>query len=363
MEYLAPIDDEKFDLVVAERLDSGIELLREESFDVVLLDLNLPDSDGLATFENLHDQAPMAPVIVLTGLNDNVTGLAAVKAGAQDYLQKGGVDRSVLVRTIRYSIERSFLEWQILQSNQTLEDRVELRTQELEAARELASRSEKLAMIGQLSGGVAHDLRNPLGAIKNAAYLLKRRSQNNSSDQSIDEISKWIDVIEREVTNANDVITNLLAFGASKDLVLSELQIHDVVQDSLDSLSLKPGISLSLNIDAGLPPVLGEASQLTRVFQNLFANAQDSMHSDGRLSIDAQRQEPCVKIVISDTGCGIGPDYLEKIFEPLFTAKSHGTGLGLAICQEIIDKHNGSITVESQIGAGSSFTVLIPIAP
>ena len=363
-EYLTPVDEGSFDVTVAERLDSGIELLRERSFDVVLLDLTLPDSAGLATFEKVRDQALMVPVIVLTGLDDKATGLAAVKAGAQDYLLKGEVDGPVLVRALKYSLERSYLESQILLSNQTLEERVELRTRELEAARDRAYRSEKLAIIGQLSGGVAHDLRNPLGAIRNAAFLLKKRNQNDWTNQSKDDVAQWIDVIEREVTRANDVITNLLSLGgSSKAMELSEIQVSDVIHGSLASSSLTQGIDRSLTIEPDLPPVLGNHPHLTRVIQNLIVNAQDSMGAAGRLTIDAQREESWVKIVVSDTGCGIDSADLEKIFEPLFTAKPHGTGLGLAICQEIINKHNGSISVESVIGVGTSFTVRIPVAP
>lgn len=362
IEYLAPAGEARFNVTVAGRLDSGKNLLDDEIYDIVLLDLNLPDSDGLATFEHLHSHSPLVPVIVLTGLDSDEIGIAAMHKGAQDYLFKGDANRSALVRSIRYSIERAQLEFQILETNRSLEHRVELRTQELEAARELASRSEKLALIGQWSGGIAHDLRNPLGAISNAAFYLKRRFNAGEASFDDDDFSQWIDLIGREVTRANDVITNLLSNGSNKELVLSNIRIGDVIQDSLDSFTLSENVLLSLIIDSNLPPVFGDASQLTRVFQNLMANAQDAMQNDGRLSIGAQGKEESVEIVISDTGSGISPENLEKIFEPLYTDKTHGTGLGLAICQEIISKHNGSISVESEVGAGASFTILIPIA-
>ena len=107
---------------------------------------------------------------------------------------------------------------------------------------------------------------------------------------------------------------------------------------------------------------MGDESQLTRVMQNLVSNAREAMGNGGRLSISAPRVHESVAVVISDTGDGVDPENLEKIFEPLYTDKIHGTGLGLAICQEIIGKHNGSISVESAIGAGASFTIVIPIA-
>lgn len=362
IEYLSPSGEARFNVTVAERLESGKNLLDAEAFDAVLLDLNLPDSDGLGTFERLHSHAPLVPVIVLTGLDRDDVGIAALKKGAQDYLFKGDADRSSLVRSIRYSIECARLESQILQTNQSLEERVKLRTQELETARERASRSEKLAIIGQLSGGIAHDLRNPLSAISNAAYYLKTKFNAGGPSVNDENISQWIELISREVTLANDVITNLLSHGSNKQLAFSDIQIGHVIQDSLDSFVLNENIVLSITIDPDLPPISGDASQLTRVLQNLAANAQDAMETGGRLSITAQQTGGFVEIVITDTGSGIDPENIDRIFEPLFSGKSHGTGLGLAICHEIIDKHDGEISVTSKIGTGTSFTIQIPAA-
>jgi len=361
-EYLSPPGDAGFEVTVSKRLESGKILLDKEAFAAVLLDLSLPDSEGLATLEQIQEHASSVPIIVLTGLDSDVVGIAALQKGAQDYLFKGDADRPTLVRAIRYSIERARLESQILQTNQSLEERVELRTRELEIARERASRSEKLAIIGKLSGGVAHDLRSPLGAIKNAAFYLKRKCDIDWPGQNNADIMEWIQVIDDQATRANDVITNLLSFGSSKELVFSETQISDVIRDSLASVPLGEKLALSLSVDPDLPPVLGDASQLIRVFENLVTNAQDAMENDGCLSIDAHRSGGSVKIVISDTGSGIDPENIEKIFEPLYTAKFHGTGLGLTICQEIVSKHNGSISVESEINRGTSFTIFIPVA-
>jgi len=359
MEFLSLSDDERFEVTVAERLDSGMEKLEQESFDLVLLDLTLLDSSGLATFEKISSQSQFIPVIVLTGLDDKTIGVAAVKLGAQEYLSKGEVNQSVLVRTINHSIERASLEWQILQANHNLEERVALRTHELEIERARASRSEKLALIGKLSGGLAHDLRNPLGAIKNATYYLKRKYHYDGSDQA-DDLSQWIDLIEREATVASNVITNLLSSRSTNKTEFSEVQLHDTIHESLTVFVLEKRIELSVFVDLQLPTIMGDSSQLKRVFQNLVGNAQDAIENHGRLNIDARRQSGSVKIVISDTGIGISPENLEYIFEPLYTNKPYGTGLGLSVCQEIIHNHNGSLTVESTIGSGTAFTILIP---
>ncbi len=125
---------------------------------------------------------------------------------------------------------------------------------------------------------------------------------------------------------------------------------------------LNEGIDLSITIEPGLPLVLGDDSHLIRTLQNLVANSQDAMEIGGRLSVSAMAKDGSVEIVVSDTGGGIAPENLEKIFDPLYTGKSSGTGLGLAICHEIISKHHGSISVASEIGVGTSFTICIPFA-
>ena len=361
-EYLSPAGAARFKVTVAGRLESGKSLLDAETFDVVLLDLNLPDSDGLDTFERLHAHAPSVPVIVLTGLDSDDVGIAALKEGAQDYMFKGDADRLTLVRSIRHSIERARLESQILLANQSLEERVKLRTEELEAERERALRSEKLAMIGQLSGGIAHDLRNPLSAISNAAYYLKRKFNAGEPRVNIEAVSEWVELISSEVNRANGIITGLLSHGANKQMAFTDVQIGEVIRDSLASFVLNDNIVLSITTAPNLPLVLGDPPQLTRVLQNLVANAQDAMERGGCLSITAQRAEGFVEIVVTDTGSGIQSESIDKIFEPLFSEKTHGTGLGLAICHEIIDKHAGNISVKSKVGTGTSFTVLIPIA-
>ena len=351
-----------FTVTIADRLESGKQLLDEESFDAVLLDLTLPDSEGLATFERLNSHAPTVPIIVLTGLDSDYFGIGAVKKGAQDYLIKGDIDRSILIRAIRYAIERAALESQIVQSNESLEERVTLRTKELEAERARASRSEQLAMIGQLSGGIAHDLRNPLGAIKNAAYLVKKKFDDDRTAVNPEDITHWIDLIVDESIRANEVITNLLAVGSHTEPKFSEIQIGDIIQSSLTSFVLNEDIILSIAIDPDLPTIMGDASQLVRAIQNLMANAQEAMEEGGRLEIAAHRANGSVEIVITDTGSGILEENMEKIFEPLYSDKTYGTGLGLAICQEIISNHRGTISVISEVREGTSFTIQIPFA-
>ncbi|MBC8280931.1 MAG: GAF domain-containing protein [Chloroflexi bacterium] len=285
-------------------------------------------------------------------------GVLVENALLHDESEKTREDLQVLAEALSNSNKM------IHDSNMMLEERVNIRTQELEAARERAMRSEKLAIIGQLSGGIAHDLRNPLGAIKNAAYLTKRRFNSTEILENKESIVNLLELIDGEIGRAEDVITNLLSYGSNREITSTEIQIEDVIRNSLAGFVLEEDVSLITDTKPGLPSILGDASQLIRVLQNLVLNAQDAIQdseqAEGCISIKAQRKDGSLEIVVADNGSGISPENLDKIFDPLYTAKSHGTGLGLAICQEIINKHNGTISVESEDGVGTSFRISIP---
>ena len=201
-----------------------------------------------------------------------------------------------------------------------------------------------------------------MGAIENAAYLINRKFEAEWSTENKEKIAELLELMSGEIARANDVISNLLSFGSNREIAFSQIEIGDVINDSVTSFVLHENIDLSVTIESKLPLVLGEASHLVRALQNLVANAQDAMENGGRLRIDACGIEGSVEIVISDTGSGIDPKNIDRIFDPLYSEKFNGTGLGLAICQEIINKHNGSISVESKVGTGTSFTIRIPLA-
>lgn len=311
---------------------------------------------GLVTVISREKSAFGEEIIELVTFIVERLGLVVENSLLHDQSEKSHRDMQQLAEALSYSNER------INESNQQLEERVQVRTRELEAARERAMRSEKLALIGQLSGGIAHDLRNPLGAIKNAAYLAKRKFGRERSAEEDVKIAELLDLIDGDVARAEDVISSLLSFGTDKEIALSKTNIGDVIHHSMSSFVLNDRIDLSITIEPGLPLVMGDDSHLIRTLQNLVANAQDAMEFGGRLSISAEAKGGSVEIVVSDTGGGISPENIEKIFDPLYSGKSSGTGLGLAICHEIISKHHGSISVESEIGVGTSFTICIPFA-
>ena len=247
------------------------------------------------------------------------------------------------------------------QANRTLEDRVQQRTQELEEAQEQLARSEKLAAIGQLAGGVAHDLRNPLGAIDNAIYYLKKRLNASDTVESNPRIGQFLQIAEEEVEHSNAIISDLMSFARVGAPSLTPTRLGEVVGNALSTMETRENVHVIMQFDPDLPEVMADGEQLYRVFINLAVNAQDAMPEGGELTITAGGVDGHAGVAFEDTGAGITEEDMKKIFEPLFTTKTKSTGMGLSVCQQIVAKHGGTIEVSSAPGRGSTFTVRLPM--
>jgi signal transduction histidine kinase len=212
--------------------------------------------------------------------------------------------------------------------------------------------AERLATIGQVAGGVAHELRNPLNVIKTSVYYLQ-----NARNAPPEKQQTHLERIERQVTVADGVIMTLNNFARLPLPDLQPLELAPLLREALESNSLPENIGVRLELESELPPVLGDRGQLVIVFGNLIRNARDAMPEGGQLAISAQVNADHVSVTVQDNGSGIRPENLARIMEPLYTTKSRGIGLGLAITRAIVDKHNGRLTVSSEPGKGARFTV------
>lgn len=233
----------------------------------------------------------------------------------------------------------------------------------LEANEQLV-RSKKLAAIGQLCGGVAHDLRNPLGAMKNATYLLNKRLSSEGGVNSNPDLGKYLDIVNQQIDRSNRIITDLLTFARVGPTSMSETHLEKVLAATLETLVKNDNIELSQYLDPNLCPVMADGEQLERVFLNLANNAQEAMPDGGLLTITARRVSDNVEVAVTDTGEGISVENIDKIFDPLFTTKNTGTGLGLAVCQEIVLRHGGKISARrnEEPSKGTTFEVILPVA-
>jgi len=220
-------------------------------------------------------------------------------------------------------------------------------------------RQERLAVLGKLAGGVGHELRNPLGAIKNAAYFLQMVLAERGLDPEMEEA---LEILEREVNRSERIVGDLLDFARARPPARRKADVNEVIQAALSRAKIPEGVEVVRQLDEDLPSVLADPAQLEQVFGNLMRNAVQAMPDGGRLVVQTEREDwEWLAVSIADTGVGIPEENLEKIFEPLFTTRAKGIGLGLAIVKTLVEGHGGAIEVESEVGKGSTFTLRLPV--
>jgi PAS domain S-box-containing protein len=230
----------------------------------------------------------------------------------------------------------------------------------LKTAQEKLIRSEKLAVIGQLASGVSHELRNPLGAIKNAALYVRRKIANSELSATEPRMLEFLDLIDEEVESANKVITDLLSFSRVVKPTVSLVNAGSIIKDALNHVAVPENVKVVTAVDPNLPMVLVDSSQIRQVFINVILNAMEAMPQGGRFEIKASAKNESVIVDFADSGCGIPDSVMGRIFDPLFTTKPRGIGLGLAMSKNIMDRHGGDMGVTSKEGKGTTFTVSLP---
>ena len=213
-------------------------------------------------------------------------------------------------------------------------------------------RTERLAAIGQVAGGIAHELRNPLNVIKTSVYYLLN-ARNSTREKETEHLKR----IERHVTLADGVITALSSFAKMPVPNLQPFPVSKCILEALETNPVPEKIKVIIDCPASLPTVSGDIEQLRIVFANLIRNAKEAMPNGGALSIHGTPTADGVEVAVTDTGVGIPPEDIHRIMEPLYSTKARGLGLGLAIARSILEKNKGSMRLTSEIGRGTTFTV------
>jgi signal transduction histidine kinase len=233
--------------------------------------------------------------------------------------------------------------------------------EQLKEAQEQLVRTEKLAAVGTLASGVSHELRNPLGAIKNAVFFLKRKLSNKESPDIDARVIQFLDIMDKEIDRSSKIINDLLGFARVTTLSKVPSDITVVVNEAVSRAKMAENIKVSKNLPSNLPMVMIDANKIGQVFINMIENACQAMPDGGELQISTRESKAFIEIEIADSGCGIPEKTIKKIFDPLFTTKPKGIGMGLAVCHGIVEKHRGTIDVKSQERIGTSILIKLPL--
>lgn len=359
-----------FDVLTAENGQEGLERIAKEQPDLVLLDYMMPGMDGMTALREIRVRFPDVYVIMFTGKGSEEIAVDLMKAGASDYILKPFSNQDLLdrienvLRIRRIEIhnrqlreEREHLLREIEEWNQELEARVEQKSAELEQAHAEIVQTEKLAALGHLAGGMAHEIRNPLNSINLFTQILKSSSSQEDGNQL------YIDKIFEEVDRIDDILIKLLHASRRPRFQLESLDVTDVIEQVLASFSEQiksQNIEIAKDYAPGLQPIMADPTEIEQVFSNLFSNSIYEMPDGGRLAVKLGQDDENVHVVVSDSGGGIPSENLNTIFDPFFTTKEKGTGFGLSVVLRIIKAYGGKISVDSTSGEGTTFNIRLP---
>ncbi len=249
--------------------------------------------------------------------------------------------------------ERERAQKELQHLNENLENMVKNRTRELMKARELLFQKEKLAVLGQLAGGIGHELRKPIGNIKNVCYFINMKIDEIKDTAIVDNIN----IINQEINAANKIISDMLGSSQLKQPEFQDVDINQLITETLSRAKIPGNIMVVTDFPKDILPLSLDPVQAGQVFLNLIENSIQAMEEGGTIKISTRSIDNTIEANFADSGCGIPEKNLEKIFEPLFTSKTDGIGLGLAITKSLVEANGGVILVESIEGKGCSFTV------
>jgi len=353
---LAGASGPPFHVETAERLSGGLARLREATYDVALLDLGLPDSQGLETLAATLEAAQGVPFVVLTIAEDDAVAVRAVQMGAQDYLVKGQLDPSLLGRTLRYAVERHRLMTE-------LERRLEWERRQREREQQLRQANAELDAFAHT---VSHDLKEPLRAIEAFSGFLLEDYADRIDEQGRD----YLAMTGKAATRMKRLIDDLLALAAVGGAVAGPVRVDvaGVIAAIVEGMRItmdERGAEVEVHRD--LPEVLGEPSRVEQIFSNLIANGlKFNTNAKPRVSIGVRcARNGTATFYVQDNGIGIDPAHHEKVFgvfQRLNRREDYeGTGAGLSIAKRAVQSLGGEISVESQLGAGATFLFALPL--
>jgi C4-dicarboxylate-specific signal transduction histidine kinase len=379
---------------------AALEAVAKSRFDAIVADLDMPEMSGLEMLTTLRMRSVDTPVIMLSSNARTSDVLRAIHHGAFDYIGKDEAIeplRVAIVRAIEHTRlvgENTRLVKELERLNGELEDRVRERTAALEQAntRLLAERTElesalarlndtqeqlvqmeKMASIGLLTAGVAHEINNPLGFILPNLELIEswiasmRAESAEKPAKSLDNLAKLVSECRRGLDRIARLVRQLRTFSHPGRQDLQSVDVDTLVRSVVAMVEREIAGRASITVYSSIDRLARAGDdQLRQVLLNLLLNSAQSFPADkpdGRIEVFVERRDDLVSIRVIDNGCGIAPENLRRVFDPFFTTKAvgHGTGLGLAISRDLVKKMDGNLTLESQLGRGTSATISLHV--
>jgi signal transduction histidine kinase len=350
----------EFQVLLANSVAQGLKLLQEQQPDVVLLDIRMPDMNGIDGLTEIRKLDSDVAVLMLTGFGALETAQEAIRRGANDYLRKP-FDTREIVEVIRRHVQHTRFQRRRRRAAEELHRVNQGLLEEL-------ARKDHMAQIGQKSAEFVHDLRNPLTAVLGYVELLgdELRQSKEQLGAHWDDASEFLQSIEKNLAHCRELSEMWLKLGRKDSALIKALPVGEVVREVVETARLANRgrqVEIDLQCDAGSGYILAERIQIVRALGNLVGNAIDAVpDKTGVVRIRCTCANKTVEISVQDNGVGISQENLTRIFEPYFTTKGKaGTGLGLFITRQVIEQRDGSLTVESRPGAGATFTVRLPL--
>lgn len=362
-----------FEVFKANNGQTCLEMVEAHNPALVLLDYMMPVMNGLEALRRIKERFPGVYVIMFTGKGSEEVAVEAMKAGAVDYIQKPFVNQNLLAQIdavlTRRKVEdenrklveeREMLQREIKEWNKELEKRVRQKSLELERAHQEIIQAEKLAAVGHVSAGMAHEIRNPLNSINLFAQILLADSAMT------DENRGYAEKIATEVERIDNILVQMLASSKSDEKAGQKVNLAEVIKAVVKSsmpMIEAQNVDLQLDLENTAPCIQADSLEMEQIFTNLITNALYEMPNGGRLSIVLGSDAEKLRIAISDTGKGIPQENLQRVFDPFFTTREKGTGFGLSVVLRIVKSCGGRIRVESAPGEGACFIIDLPLLP